>query len=131
MNRFLRCLAYLWAAPNTILGILLAGLLGGRSNVWIWVDGVLEVSGPDLASWLNRPWGALSSITAITFGHTVLAQSREAHDFTRSHERVHVRQYERWGSLFIFAYLAASLYLWLQGKDCYRDNPFEKEAYGE
>jgi hypothetical protein len=25
---------------------------------------------------------------------------------------------------------AASLYLWLTGRDPYRDNPFEKEAYG-
>ena len=47
-----------------------------------------------------------------------------------THEMVHVRQYERWGPFFIPAYLACSLGLWLAGKDAYRDNPFEREAYG-
>lgn len=129
MDRLKKLAAYAWASPNTLLGILLALIVGRSTNQWVWVDGVLEISGPKLASWLNRPWGALSSITAITFGHAVLAQSREAHDFTRTHERIHVHQYERWGPAFIPAYLGASGYLWLRGRDCYRENPFEKEAY--
>jgi hypothetical protein len=52
-------------------------------------------------------------------------------DFCRSHELVHVRQYERWGVLFIPAYLLCSLVLWLTGRDPYRDNPFEREAYAK
>jgi hypothetical protein len=41
---------------------------------------------------------------------------------------VHVRQYERWGPLFVPAYLVSSLVLWLRGRDPYWDNPFEVEA---
>jgi hypothetical protein len=43
---------------------------------------------------------------AITLGHVVLATTESALKKTRSHERVHVRQYERWGPFFIPAYLA-------------------------
>ena len=50
---------------------------------------------------------------------------------TRAHERVHVRQCERWGPLFVPAYLGVSLWLMARGRDAYRDNPFEVEAYAE
>jgi hypothetical protein len=50
------------------------------------------------------PGGAL----AITFGHVVLARDEAALTLTRMHERVHVRQYERWGPAFIPAYVLAS-----------------------
>ena len=42
---------------------------------------------------------------------------------------VHVRQCERWGPLFIPAYLVASAVLWCRGRDFYEENPFEREAY--
>jgi hypothetical protein len=48
---------------------------------------------------------------------------------SRAHERVHVRQYERWGPLFLPSYLFLSLYMYLRGCDPYRDNPFEREAF--
>jgi hypothetical protein len=44
---------------------------------------------------------------------------------------VHVRQYERWGPLFVPAYVLCSAVIWSRGGDAYRDNPFEREAYGE
>ena len=53
----------------------------------------------------------------------------ECLDTSREHELVHVRQYERWGPVFIPAYLLSSLCLWLRGRDAYFDNPFEREAY--
>ena len=66
---------------------------------------------------------------ALTFGHVVFGQTDAALDVTRTHERVHVCQYERWGIAFLPAYLGASAILYLRGKDGYRDNPFEVEAY--
>ena len=36
---------------------------------------------------------------------------------------------KRWGILFVPAYLSASVYLYFRGRDAYRDNPFEVEAY--
>jgi hypothetical protein len=114
---------YLWAGPNTCLGIAIGWLLGGQFQI---VDGVVEIHGPRLARLLNRLW---LPAMAITLGHSVLAQTRGSLDVTRTHERIHVRQYERWGPLFIPAYLGLWAILSLQGRDGYRDNPFEVEAY--
>jgi hypothetical protein len=66
----------------------------------------------------------------MTLGHTVLGRTPADLACTREHELVHVAQYERWGPLFIPAYLGASAWLWLRGRHPYWDNPFEKEAYG-
>jgi hypothetical protein len=93
------------------------------------VDGVLEVSG-GLGRWMLThatllPGGA----TAITFGHIVLARDESAHDRTRTHERIHVKQAERWGPFFLPAYAIASLVALAKGQRPYRDNRFEREAY--
>ncbi len=58
----------------------------------------------------------------------MLAVDRPALDRTRAHERVHVRQYERWGPLFLPAYLAASLCAVARGRHAYFGNCFEREA---
>jgi hypothetical protein len=68
------------------------------------------------------------SIAAITLGHVVLAQTRADLEQTRAHERVHVRQYERWGPFFPLLYLGASLAAWSRGDHPYLDNRFEREA---
>ena len=65
----------------------------------------------------------------MTWGHVILGQTAAALDISREHELVHVRQYERWGPLFIPAYLLCSAVIWLRGGDPYRDNPFERQAY--
>jgi hypothetical protein len=59
----------------------------------------------------------------------VLARTDPDLDATRAHERVHVRQCERWGPLFIPAYLSSSAWAAIRGEDAYRDNGFEREAY--
>lgn len=66
---------------------------------------------------------------AMTLGHIILGQTEAALDVSRDHEHVHVRQYERWGPFFLPAYLGCSFVLWMQGRDAYRDNPFEVAAY--
>jgi hypothetical protein len=62
-------------------------------------------------------------------GHVVLGRTGHCLDSCRTHELVHVRQYERWGPLFIPAYVACSVFIWFRGGDAYRDNPFEREAF--
>ncbi len=125
-------LVYLWAAPASLLGLLLATsvLLGrgtGRGHA-SWHSGVLEVSG-GLPGWLlARQLPFSGPVAAITLGHVVLAQSSAALVQTRRHERVHVAQYERWGGLFLLAYPLASLWAGLHGKHPYQDNVFEIEA---
>jgi hypothetical protein len=119
---------YLWASPTTILGLVLCLLAGRRGRVSI-VDGVVEAHGPALR-WTLRwlvPIGG--GATAMTLGHVVLGRDRDALETTRSHERVHVAQYERWGPLFVPAYLAASAWATLTGRHFYFDNGFEVEAF--
>lgn len=117
------CLRYAWASPNTITGIAIGLLLGGRFQ---FRDGVLEIYGPRIAQILSRfPISPL----ALTLGHVVFARSEQAHRQTRRHERVHVRQYEVWGPLFVPAYLLESLWLYRTGRDGYLENHFEIEAY--
>jgi hypothetical protein len=120
---WLRCA---WAAPTSVLGLLLAAparLAGAR---WQHHAGVLEVQGGAL---LPRLLSALTGAHAITLGHVVLARHSEAMHRLRGHERVHVRQCETWGPLFVPAYLGASAWAWLRGRRAYLDNPFEREAF--
>jgi hypothetical protein len=124
-----RTLLYLWASPASLLGlslIPLAILRGGRARV---VDGVLEAHGGIITRLLRTglPW--VGSGAAITFGHVVWGCDADCLEFSREHERVHVRQYERWGPLFIPLYLALSAFAAARGRDPYHDNPFEREAF--
>lgn len=130
IERVIRILAYLWAGPNTVLGLLfwpLARLTGGRARR---IAGVVEIEGGAVA-WLLTHATPIGGAMALTFGHVILGQSRAALDVSRHHEHVHVRQYERWGPLFLPAYLAGSAIAALRGGHFYRDNPFEREAYGD
>ncbi len=126
----LRLLRYLWASPNTLLGllvVLIACLTGGSARI---VTGVVEVHGGFATAFLRRGLPLIGSGAAMTLGHVVLGQTADILESTRDHERVHVEQYERWGPFFLPAYIGSSVYLWLRGRDPYRENPFEKEAYG-
>ena len=120
-----RLLAYLWAAPVTLLGLLaglLAYLLGATFKRR---HGVIEIAG-------NSRTPVLRSISrqfeAITLGHVILGRNHGTLARWRSHEHVHVRQYERWGALMPLLYLLASLHAWASGKHFYWDNVFEVEA---
>lgn len=119
----------LWAFPYSFAGLIigLANVIcGGRAQR---VSGVWEFHGPLIGRLLDLL--PLSSVQALTLGRTVLSRSQQALDFTRDHERVHVRQFERWGPLMGPAYLGCSFVLWLRGRDWYRENPFEKQAFGD
>lgn len=122
-------LAYLWALPNTLLGLalaLLSRLAGGvRRQV---VRGVVEFHGPGVRRLLPRLIPGAPTIEALTLGHVVLARDRETLERTRAHEAVHVRQYERWGPFFLPAYWIAGRVAAWRGGHSYHDNPFEQEA---
>ncbi len=110
-------LRYLWALPWSLVGAALSVFFDRR----FVVDGVLLAEG---ARWPGRfGW----RYRAITFGHVVLAVD-DLDPETMDHEMVHVRQYERWGLLFVPAYLIASLSALLRGDHHYRENRFEVAA---
>ena len=120
---------YLWAGPTTLIGLVLAVASLRRGHVAI-VDGVIEAHSP----FLRRALASLPPLghgaDAITLGHVVIGRDARALDWTRAHERVHVRQYERWGPLFVPAYFLAGIWALMRGGHPYFDNPFEREACG-
>jgi hypothetical protein len=129
-----RLLAYVWALPTTMVGLLalllasVSAPAAGRVRTCV-VNGVLELHGGLITRFLCRCTPLPDGASAMTLGHVVLGRDQAALDRSRAHERVHVRQCERWGPLFIPAYLLASAVLWCRGRDFYEENPFEREAY--
>ena len=99
--------------------MVLAGLW--RAQVCV-VDGVVEAHGPALAWLLSRLTLIPGGAAAVTLGHVVIARDSLALEWSRAHERVHVRQCETWGPLFVPAYLSASLWATLRGGNFYFDN---------
>jgi hypothetical protein len=131
MRWFRRVLVVGWALPWTMVG-LAVGFFG------VLTGGGMSRRGRVLEFWGGWPAQALARLPfvtggarAITLGHTILGRSKSDLDGCRTHEFVHVRQYERWGLLFVPAYLSASLALWLIHRDPYRDNPFERQAFAD
>ena len=126
-NIVLRLPRYLWAAPCSAAGLVIASLallLGARVCVR---DGTLQVVGGRLAAGISRLPTRLK-ILAFTNGHVIFAISQPVMDSYRAHELVHVRQCERWGPLFPLLYLSSSLVQRLRGRDPYFANRFEREA---
>lgn len=123
-------LAILWASPWTLFGLVIGVLtlgIGGRIQR---TGRVVEFWGRGPAFFL-RTFPLVRGAQAVTFGHTVLARDFSSLERSRLHELVHVRQYERWGVLFVPAYLFWWCFLWLAGRNPYLDNPFEREAFDE
>ena len=121
-------LRYLWALPNTMLGLCFVPftlLSGGRVRA---ERGVLEVYGGFARFFLRRCLFVKAS--ALCLGHVIIGQDRACLDHARDHEHVHVRQYERWGPFMLPAYLLSSFLAWWRGDNFYLDNRFEREAYG-
>lgn len=124
-----RALIYVWVSPASVLGLSLipiALLQGGGARL---VDGVIEAHGGIITRLLRRglPW--VGAGAALTLGHVVWGCDAKCLDRTRVHERVHVRQYERWGPFFIPLYLALSAVAAARGLDPYHDNQLEREAF--
>ena len=127
--RWYQPLLYLWASPTTLFGLsVLPIVLWQRGTVHI-VAGVVEISGGIVTRLLtsHMPW--IGSAAAMTLGHVVWGVDQACLDRTRAHERVHVRQYERWGPFFIPAYFISGWLIARRGGNPYYDNPFEREAY--
>jgi hypothetical protein len=119
---------YVWALPATAVGVLwvVAGLAsGGRATRR---GGVIEAHGGVIDPLLRRFVPLRGGASAMTLGHVVVGRDPRALERTRAHERAHVRQAERWGPLFIPAYVAASIVAAARGGHYYHDNHFERDA---
>lgn len=89
--------------------------------------GALEFGGGRAGALVSR-LPAPCAFSAITFGHVILGIDHATLAAARTHEQVHVRQYERWGLLFFPAYLLSSVVQLVLGRNPYLDNVFEREA---
>jgi hypothetical protein len=122
-----RAFRYFWAMPCSLVGLmvaLVAILFGATARI---DEGALEVSGGRLGEWSSRlPFSY--QLYAITLGHVILGINHASLSSSRSHEQVHVSQYERWGILFIPLYCGSSILQLLRGRDPYLENRFEREA---
>lgn len=122
-------LGILWALPLSIVGLLVAlpvfawrghaQLIRGRTVA-------LLVRGP-LADILlsHHPFGAMA---AMALGHIIIAEQQGLSARVLMHELAHVRQAQRWGIVFPFAYLASSAWAGIRGRDAYWHNRFEIAA---
>lgn len=121
---------WVWAAPCSLPGLLLGLLMLACGGQCRRVRHTLEFSRfatdiPASSLWARLPW------QGITFGHVILGTCQPSLQALRSHEWVHVRQYERWGLFFFLAYPISSLLALGQGRHPYWDNAFESAAYKE
>ena len=122
-------LGIVWASPLTVFGLLLAlPVILHRGHVQI-VRGhtfAILARGPCADAMLRRhPFGAMN---AMALGHVVIATHDGLSSRVLVHELAHVRQAERWGLVFPFAYLASSAWAAVRGKDAYWHNRFEIAA---
>jgi len=123
-----RALAYGWALPTTALGLALVAVALATGAGALVVEGVVEAHGGILDAFLRRCVPLRGRASAMTLGHVVVGRDPDALARTRAHERVHVRQVERWGPFFVPAYMIASLMVAIRGGHYYIDNRFERDA---
>jgi hypothetical protein len=125
--RLRRVLAWLWAGPNTLLGLGLGAMVWAMGGQVRRCGPALEFSGGRAGRW----WAGTrlgQRFCAVTLGHAIVAVDAASLQRLRAHEWVHVHQTERWGPLFLPAYLISGAWQGLRGRGAYRGNPFEGQA---
>ena len=118
------CIRYCWVLPVSCIGIVLLPFVILSGGAVVIASGVIEAEGAIASFLLSR-----LHIDAIAIGHVIFGRNRDSLIRCRTHERVHVWQYERWGLLFPVLYLLSSATALVRGLDPYRDNRFEQEAF--
>jgi hypothetical protein len=124
----IKILAYAWASPYSLIGLLwglLAVLSGAKTHVH---EGTLEITGGRTGKWYAKTFRK-RHITTITLGHVILSKNESCLHDLRLHEKVHVKQYEKWGVLFAPAYFISSIVQIIRGRNPYLDNVFEIAAF--
>jgi hypothetical protein len=111
----LRVLAYLWASPNTLIGLVFGALAFQRPRI---SNGIIVFD--------RHARGTIWALgkfrrAAITYGH-VVASNRPLESSLLVHELHHVRQYERLGPLYLPLYVLIWIFMG------YRGHPFEEAA---
>lgn len=124
----MKFLRYIWALPNTLLGLLFVPLALFTSGGIHVVNGVLELHSRIISLILKKCMPVRGGVSAMTLGHVVLGQNRESLSINRLHEHAHVRQYEMLGPIFIPVYIMAGFWAFIKSRGAYRGNYLERKA---
>ncbi len=123
----LKILGYIWSAPHSIVGLLLA--LYYWPKAWRISEGCIE------AIPRNTIIGG-KGVGAQTHGCVIYYRDEKARSWKslRVHERRHVLQGMIGGVFFVLAYVGTFLWFYLRAPDkgwypAYMEIPFEKAAY--
>jgi hypothetical protein len=108
-------LGFVWAMPNTLLGLVVGALTFQTPR--IHGGAIVFDHGPRGVTWLLRAMNR----TAMTLGF-VIVSSAPVEGRLLAHERHHVRQSMLWGPLFVPVYLALAIPFG------YRRHPMERAA---
>ena len=119
---------YCWVLPVSCIGMILLPFVLLSGGGVSFATGAIEAQGGLLPALLSSRRFRFS-IAALTIGHVICSPDRDSLRSCRDHEHVHIRQYERWGPFFPPLYLLSSAAALLRGRDPYRDNRFEQEAF--
>jgi hypothetical protein len=111
----LEALGFLWAMPNTLLGLVLGALTFQSPRIHFGV--IVFDRGPRGVTWLLRAMNR----TAMTLGFVIISVA-PVEGRLLAHERHHVRQSMLWGPLFVPVYLALAIPFG------YRRHPMERAA---
>ena len=108
-------LGFVWAMPNTLLGLVLGALTFQTPR--IHGGAIVFDRGPRGVTWMLRAMNR----TAMTLGF-VIVSAAPVEGRLLVHERHHVRQSMLWGPLFVPVYLALAIPFG------YRRHPMERAA---
>jgi hypothetical protein len=108
-------LGFVWAMPNTLLGLVLGALTFQTPR--IHGGAIVFDRGPRGVTWMLRAMNR----TAMTLGF-VIVSAAPVEGRLLAHERHHVRQSMQWGPLFVPVYLALAIPFG------YRRHPMERAA---
>lgn len=108
-------LGFVWAMPNTLLGLVVGALTFQTPR--IHGGAIVFDRGPRGVTWMLRAMNR----TAMTLGF-VIVSAAPVEGRLLAHERHHVRQSMLWGPLFVPVYLALAIPFG------YRRHPMERAA---
>ena len=118
----------LWRAlPGDLMGFIImrgCGIAAPTREVRVGDVTAVLVEDPRVGYWFRAH---LMPVRAQTMGRYVFARSTVPPDIL-AHECEHIRQWERFGPLYLATYMGSSAVAWLRGGRPYWDNHFEAAA---
>ena len=123
-------MSQVWRAlPGDLLGKVVMRGCGIDAPTRVVVAGDVSavlVEDPRVGRWFRAH---VIPVQAQTLGHFVLARGPVPADVL-AHECEHIRQWSRFGPLYLPLYFGSSAFAWLRGRRPYWDNAFEAAARG-